>query len=91
MHLLVRVVEIKGNCPVYDVGDRFTLEDGYKLVSETPVCMHSLASILPYHIAMAKGVPPNRMGLAHKDRKDGKAYVQCLDPVSHTAGGTAIF
>jgi uncharacterized repeat protein (TIGR04076 family) len=53
--------------------------------------MHSLASIMPYHVAIAKGVPPNKMGLAHKEKKDGKAYVHCLDPCEETGGGTVTF
>jgi hypothetical protein len=52
MHLLVRVAEIKGRCPVYAVGDSFRLEDGYRLVSEIPLCMHSLAALLPYYNAL---------------------------------------
>ncbi len=52
MPLLVRVAEIKGRCSVYEVGDSFRLEDGYRLVSEIPLCMHSLAALLPYYNAL---------------------------------------
>ena len=93
MKLVITVVKIKGTCPVYRVGDRIVLEAGYRfdLQETTAVCMHSLASIMPYHVAIAKGVPPNRMGLAHKSKKDGKAYVHCLDPCEMTGGGTTTF
>lgn len=93
MRLVIRVEEIKGRCPVYKVGDVIVLDNGFRLnLGETTAgCMHSFASIMPYHIALGKGLRPDQMGLAHKDRKDGKAYVQCLDPCEMTGGGTVIF
>ena len=93
MKLVITVEKIKGNCPAYKVGDKIVLDHGFmfNLQETTAACMHSLASILPYHIALLNEVPPNRMGLAHKDRDDGKAYVQCLDPCEETGGGTAVF
>jgi len=70
------------------VGDSFKLEEGYRLVSQIPLCMHSLGSILPHYNAL-RIAKPDKWGLAGiKDRN--KAYVQCLDPVSYTGGGTAI-
>jgi len=89
MDLVINVKEIKGTCPVYKVGDTFKLEDGYKLISNIPLCMHSLASLLPYYNALQVS-PPKRWGLAGKD-DENKAYVQCLDPCSHTGGGTVVF
>ena len=93
MKLVITVEKIKGRCPAYKVGDKIVLDSGFRLnlKETTAVCMHSLASILPYHIAISKGVTPDRMGLAHKDKRDGKAYVQCLDPCDETGGGTTIF
>ena len=93
MRLVIRVEAIKGRCPAYDVGDLVVLDDGFRLNTRetTNGCMHSFASIIPYHIALAKGVEPRQMGLAHKERDDGKAYVQCLDPCEVTGGGTVTF
>ena len=88
MHLLIRVAEIKGCCPVYEVGDQFKLEYGYRLVSEISLCMHSLAALLPHYNALQISEPEN-WGLAGKSDKT-KAYVQCLDAASYTDGGTAI-
>lgn len=88
MHLLVRVAEIKGRCPVYRVGDSFILEDGYRLISKIPLCMHSLAALLPHYNALRVS-KPEEWGLAGKENKT-KAYVQCLDAASYTDGGTAI-
>ncbi len=89
MDILVRVKEIKGECPVYKVGDSFNLKDGYRLLTEIPLCMHSLSSIIPYYNALQVS-EPGKWGLAGKKDK-GKAYVQCLDPHSYTGGGTVIF
>jgi len=89
MDLIVKVKEIKGSCPVYKIDDKFTIQDGYKLVSDIPVCMHSLASILPYYNALRK-MSPAELGIAGKEEKD-KAFVQCLDPACYTDGGTVIF
>jgi len=87
--LIIRVKEIKGHCPVYKVGDSFTLEDGYRVVTDIPLCMHSLASLLPHYNALRVS-EPDKWGLAGKEDPT-KAYVQCLDASSYTDGGTAIF
>jgi len=88
MKLLIKVVEIKGKCPVYRVGNRITLREGYILDTEETdiVCMHSLASVLPYYVALAKGVEAEELGLSRGDSQE--AYVQCLDPCEITGGGT---
>jgi len=88
MKLIIKVKEIKGHCPVYKEGDKFVIEDGYKLKSNIALCMHSLASIFPYYVALSGGVSPKDLGLS-KDKK--KAYVQCLDPYEYTGGGTVVF
>ena len=89
MDLIVSVKEIKGHCPVYEVGDRFKLEDGYRLIADRPLCMHSLASLLPYYNALRVSRAAE-WGLAGKGDRT-KAYVQCLDPAPYTGGGTVIF
>lgn len=88
MNLTIKVVEIKGKCPVYEIGDRISLKQGYVLdPGETDiVCMHSLASILPYYVALSKGVQAKELGLSRGDSNE--AYVQCLDPCEITGGGT---
>jgi uncharacterized repeat protein (TIGR04076 family) len=89
MDILIRVKEIKGTCSVNKAGDTFRLIDGFKLVSDTPLCMHSLAALLPYYNALRIS-KPERWGLAGKDDKT-KAYIQCPDPYAYTDGGTAVF
>ena len=91
MRLSITVDEIQGRCPVYKVGDKIVLEGGYRMnLEETDaVCMHSLASIMPYHIALARGISARSCGL--NPEADLPAYVQCLDPVHKTGGGTVTF
>jgi len=90
MKLIIEVIEIDGKCPVYRMGERIVLDEGYKVnLTETDnICMHSLGSLLPYYNALAKGVSPLELGLA-KEGKD--AYIQCLDPQRYTEGGTVTF
>ena len=91
MQLIIKVVDIKGKCPVYEIGDKIVLQQGYILdPKETDiVCMNSLASIIPYYIALSKGVRAKDLGLAKGDSNE--AYVQCLDPCDLTGGGTVLF
>jgi len=88
MTLLIKVKGIRGHCPVYKVGDSFLIKDGYKLVSKIPLCMHSLACIMPYYVALSRGAKPEELGLG----KEEKAYVRCLEPgPKYTLGGTVVF
>jgi len=91
MDLNIEIIEIRGTCPVYQLGDRFTIKDGYKLnvPSGKFLCMHSLASLIPYYTALSRGISPEELGLAKKG--DAFAYLQCLDPCDYTGGGTVVF
>jgi uncharacterized repeat protein (TIGR04076 family) len=84
MDLTVKITRICGKCPVYEIGDKFVIREGYKLESETPVCMHSLASIIPYYNAFSKRISPKELGLGKKE----SIFVQCPDPHDLTDGGT---
>jgi len=86
--LTVEVVSIAGHCPVYQVGDRFEVVEGYKLRCERELCFHALMALAPYYVALSRGVAPADLGLAGPD---GAAYVQCLDPQRITGGGTVTF
>lgn len=90
MRLIIKVIKIKGKCPVYKEGDRIVIEEGYRLnLKETDaLCLHSFASFMPYYISLSKGVDPKTLGLA---KTGNKAYLQCLDPCEYTGGGTVIF
>jgi uncharacterized repeat protein (TIGR04076 family) len=91
MDLLVRVKEIKGTCPVCSPGDSILIRNGYILDTpkSAPICMHSLASLMPYYVAISRGIPPDSLGLSGP--KKGVAYLQCLDPCELTGGGTVVF
>lgn len=88
--LVITVKEIKGSCPVYHTGDKIILDEGYRInLKETDnICMHSLSSIMPYYIALFRGVDPRKLGLTKEGKK---GYLQCLDPCEYTGGGTVIF
>ncbi|MDZ7373275.1 MAG: TIGR04076 family protein [candidate division KSB1 bacterium] len=89
--LTVRVYRIMGHCPVYVEGQSFRIREGYVLEAELAggICLHSLASILPYYVALSRGVHPSSLGLAGP--KADCAYVHCLDPCEITGGGTVVF
>jgi len=94
MKLVIKVEQINGRCPAYQLGDRIVLDDGYRLNLDetTACCMHSLGGIMPFYNSIAKGVHPSRMGLAHKDDRDrARAWVHCPDACDHTGGGTVTF
>lgn len=88
--LRITVHSVKGHCPVYRQGDGFFLEEGYivRPSERASICLHSLASLLPYHVALFHGVSPVVIGLA---KEGSSAYVQCLDPCELTGGGTVTF
>ena len=85
--LTVRVIEVKGRCPVYQVGDVFCILEGWKLQAKQPVCLHGLTALMPYYVALSRGIPPSELGLGDAET----ATVQCLDPCERTGGGTVIF
>ena len=89
--LKITVIEIEGTCPVYQKGDSFLLNKGYILIPENScrICMHSLASIIPYHVALSHNIAPASIGLSKKD--ENKAFLQCLNPCAYTDGGTVVF
>jgi len=86
--LVIEVVAIRGCCPVYKKGFVFRIKQGYKLVADAPICMHSLLSLAPYYASLSRGVSPGELRLAGPG---GAAYVQCLDPQEITGGGTVTF
>ena len=87
-NLIVQVKETKGQCPVYRAGDSFQITEGFILKATVPICLHSLASLMPYYVALSSGVGPVYLRLA---REGESAFVQCLDPCELTGGGTVIF
>ena len=93
MKLVIKVVEIHGSCPVYKLGDKIVLDEGYKVnLKETDgICMHSLTSILPYYNLLTAGVDMGQFGLLKKGDSSSAPRVRCLDPVEYTGGGSVVF
>ncbi len=85
----VTVKGIRGKCPVFKLGDKIVIDGpAVKLTETDAMCTHAFASLLPYIVALRKGIKPSELGLGTGD----KAYVQCLDPgPPYTDGGTVIF
>ena len=90
--LEIEVHEIKGKCPVHQLGDKIVVDGPEILVDKTDsLCVHALASLLHYFTALEHGADPVELGLA-KPGEPEKAYIQCLDPGEpYTSGGTVVF
>ena len=88
--LQVKVCQIKGNCPVYKVGDKMTIDGAKILLDKTDaICTHALSTLLHYVVALDEGADPVKLGLS---RDKDHAYMQCVDPGKpYTEGGTVIF
>ncbi|MEM1625607.1 MAG: TIGR04076 family protein [Candidatus Nezhaarchaeales archaeon] len=88
--VLISVMEIKGSCPVYKVGDKMTLE-GFYIVSDGPanICIHALTAMMSLLSAFSHGASARDLGIGSKD---DEGYVQCPDPgPPYTEGGTVVF
>jgi uncharacterized repeat protein (TIGR04076 family) len=90
--LKIEVVEVRGHCPVHEVGDKIAVDDPQIVLEKTDaLCTHALSSLLHYVVALERGADPVELGLSKP--KNGKcAYIQCVDPGEpYTRGGTVIF
>jgi uncharacterized repeat protein (TIGR04076 family) len=89
--LVVTVKEIRGNCPVFHIGDQIVIESPEIVPEKTDrICIHALGSMLSTIIALSRGVSFKKLGLATEEGDVG--YIQCLDPgPPYTPGGTVLF
>ena len=89
--LIITAKEIRGTCPVFNVGDKIVIDVPEILSKETDaLCVHALGSMLSMIVALSKGVSFEELGLAKNEGDVG--YVQCLDPGPPTTrGGTVLF
>ena len=90
--LEITVVEVRGRCPVYRVGDKIVIDDPEIVLDKTDaLCTHALSSLLHYVLALDRGADPVSLGLSKPDDRE-HAYIQCVDPGEpYTNGGTVIF
>lgn len=89
--LILEVMKIEGNCPVYQIGDKIIIEGPtIDLEKSDAVCIHALFCLGPFLMALREGISPESLGLSKED--EGPAYFQCLDPGKpYTNGGTVLF
>ena len=90
--LVIEVVEIKGKCPVYKVGDKIVVDGPEIDLRKTDaLCTHALSSLLHYSVALEGGISPAKLGLTTEKDPD-IAYIQCIDPGRpYTEGGRVVF
>lgn len=90
--LNIVVHEIKGVCPVFEVGDEIVVEDPEIVIEETDaLCTHALSTLLHYVTILEHDWCPVKLGLTTADDAE-HAYLQCVDPGEpYTDGGTVIF
>ncbi|KXB02072.1 hypothetical protein AKJ44_01455 [candidate division MSBL1 archaeon SCGC-AAA261F17] len=88
--IIITVEEIRGECPIYQVGDKIIIEDFYVKANESKdTCIHALSAMTTFLTAFSHGVSAQRLGLG---KQDDVAYVQCPDPGPPcTGGGTVLF
>ena len=89
--LAITAKEIRGYCPVFDLGDQIVIESPDILPEKTDaLCVHALGSMLSMIIALSRGISFKELGLTREEGDVG--YVQCLDPgPPYTPGGTVVF
>ena len=90
--LEIEVCEVRGKCPVYEVGDKIVVDDPVIVLDKTDaLCMHALSSLLHYVLALERGADPVELGLSKPEDRE-HAYIQCVDPGKpYTEGGTVVF
>jgi uncharacterized repeat protein (TIGR04076 family) len=83
--------EIRGNCPVFSIGDRIIIEAPEIVPERTDaLCVHALGSTLSMIIPLSRGISFKELGLSGEEEDVG--YIQCPDPGPPcTLGGTVIF
>jgi uncharacterized repeat protein (TIGR04076 family) len=88
--LMIRVVEIKGVCDVHSIGDEIVIDGPtIDLKKTNKVCIHAMAPILHYAVALREGASCEKLGLT---KKGNKAYIRCPDPGEpFTSGGEVVF
>ena len=88
--LKIQVVEIKGKCPVYRIGDKIQIKDAEIDMKNTDaLCIHALPSLLHYTVSLREGISPVKLGLS---KEESCAYLRCPDPGEpYTPGGTVVF
>jgi uncharacterized repeat protein (TIGR04076 family) len=90
--LEIKIREVRGNCPVYKVGDKIVIDGPRILLDKTDaLCTHALSTLLHYVTVLEHDWCPVELGLTTPEDPE-HAYMQCIDPGKpYTEGGTVIF
>jgi len=90
--LEIEVREIRGSCPVHNVGDKIVVDNPNILLDKTDaLCIHALSTLLHYVTILEHDWCPVKLGLTTPENPE-RAYMQCVDPGRpYTEGGTVIF
>jgi uncharacterized repeat protein (TIGR04076 family) len=89
--LIITVKEMRGNCPVFKVGDKIVVESPKIVIEKTNnICLHAFGCMLSMLVPLSRGISFKKLGLAKEEDETG--YMQCLDPGKpYTNGGTVLF
>jgi len=89
--LIITVKEIRGNCPVFKVGEKIVIQSPKMVINETDnLCIRAFGCMLSMIVPLSHGTSFEQLGLTKTNAEKG--YVQCLDPgKSYTDGGTVLF
>lgn len=90
--LEIEVVEVRGYCPVYKVGDKMVVDGPEIVLGKTDtLCTHALSSLLHYVLVLERGADHVELGLSKPEDRE-HAYIQCVDPGEpYTHGETVVF
>ncbi len=87
----ITVKEIRGNCPVYKVGDKIRFNHYYfNSAKSANICIHAMASMATLLTLFSHGNSAKSLGIGDED---DIGYIQCPDPgpKPYPGGGTVIF
>lgn len=63
--IVLEVVEINGECPVYKLGHKMTIDEPMYILKETDgICIAPVAQFYPYLNSLLRGIDPMDLGIA---------------------------
>ena len=88
--LTIRVKEVRGKCPLYQVGDEILIDRFFIDADRSrDVCMHAFSAMSTLLSAFIHGSSAVDLGIGSEE---GVGYLQCPDPGPPcTEGGTVLF
>lgn len=88
--LVVTVKEVRGECPLYQIGDKIVIDKFYININESKnVCIHAFSAMSTFLCAFIHGCSAIELGIG---KEENMGYIQCPDPGPPcTKGGTVLF